>query len=96
MGQSAGRSAGNQTNGVRRATQRERDAIDPPGRSEWGRSPGSGLYGDMRGPSCIFFVFLVMVLVAVSIAVLSDPRRANPEPSPRPTVESGRGTSRAF
>lgn len=35
IGQSGGRSAGNRTTGPRRATQRERAAIDPPGHSEW-------------------------------------------------------------
>lgn len=35
IGQSGGRSAGNKQSGARRATPRERDAIDPPGRSEW-------------------------------------------------------------
>lgn len=35
IGQSGGRSAGNRQNGPRRATQRERDLVDPPGRHEW-------------------------------------------------------------
>lgn len=37
VGQSGGRSAGNKQSGDRRATQRERAAIDPPGRSDWER-----------------------------------------------------------
>lgn len=35
IGNSGGRSAGNRQSGDRRATQRERAAVDPPGRSEW-------------------------------------------------------------
>lgn len=35
IGQSGGRSARNRTSGPRRATQRERDLVDPPGHSEW-------------------------------------------------------------
>jgi len=35
IGQSGGRSARNKQTGSRRATQRERDAIDPPGHSDW-------------------------------------------------------------
>lgn len=35
IGRSGGRSAGNRQTGVRRATERERTAVDPPGRDEW-------------------------------------------------------------
>jgi len=35
LGKSGGRSAGNRQSGPRRATQRERDGIDPPGRDTW-------------------------------------------------------------
>lgn len=35
IGQSGGRSARNKKSAPRRATQRERAAIDPPGRSDW-------------------------------------------------------------
>jgi hypothetical protein len=35
IGQSGGRSAGNRQTGDHRATQRERDFVDPPGRDEW-------------------------------------------------------------
>lgn len=37
IGNSGGRSAGNRQSGDRRATQRERQHIDPPGHSEWTR-----------------------------------------------------------
>ena len=80
MGRSAGRSRGNRDGegAVRRAPQRERDYIDPPGRSEWVR-----LHDEVRtakrvdfamavvgGLSAVFFCVLAAIVVAAWFGII--------------------------
>ena len=72
MGGSAGRSARNRTSGTRRATQRERDAIDAPGRDEWERyEEEREVIGGMRVVSCVVLLLAMLVLVFSIAAVYS-------------------------
>ena len=78
VGQSGGRSAGNRQSGVRRATPRERDAVDPPGRSEWEKTKladeyhwedhltprGRKVVGIIAWGSYMFMCVLLAVIVA--------------------------------
>ena len=72
MGGSAGRSARNRTSGARRATQRERDLIDPPGRSDWERAEEAReVHASMVVVTYVVLLFLLLVLVFGIAAVYS-------------------------
>jgi hypothetical protein len=77
MGGSGGRSLRNRTSSAnRRATQRERDLVDPPGRDEWEKATQSGgevpnYWKGLRGPGRLVAASLLASVLIGAVVVLA-------------------------